>query len=60
MVTVMGAVLFSTQSRLLSAGSAAVFAGIDVYHVWRRAISPVYLVDAAVQGVCLALWAGRH
>lgn len=58
-VTVVGAALFSTQSRLLGVGSAAVLGAIDVVYVWRRAISPVYLVDAAIQGVCLALWRGR-
>ncbi len=33
----------------LSCSSALAFAGIDIAHVYRRRISPVYLVDAAIE-----------
>jgi hypothetical protein len=45
------------ETRILGIGTAAVLAGIDATYVARRRISPVYLVDAALQAGCLALWA---
>lgn len=58
LITVAGAALWETDSRVLGAGSAAVLGAVDVYYVARRVISPVYLLDAAIQGACLALWVG--
>ena len=40
----------------LGAGSAVALGAIDVFHAGRGRISPVYLVDAAFQGVCVAGW----
>ncbi len=42
-------------SLVLSGSSALAFAGIDIVHACRRRISPVYLADAAVELVILAL-----
>jgi hypothetical protein len=40
----------------LGAGSAATLGAIDVVYVANRTISPVYLLDAAAQGVLLWGW----
>ena len=46
----------------LGAGSAVGLAAIDVVYVARRRISPVYLIDAAVELLCAEAWrrAVRH
>jgi hypothetical protein len=44
----------------IAAGCAGGLAGIDIVHVVRRRISPVYLGDAAVQFAVLAGLAGRR
>ncbi len=49
-----GRVTFET--RILGAGSAASLAAIDIVHVARRRISPVYLLDASIQLALLAAW----
>jgi len=41
----------------LAIGSAAVLAGVDVVYVAKRRISPVYLLDAAVELGLVSLWA---
>jgi hypothetical protein len=41
----------------VAAGSAAVLGASDVWHVARRRIAPVYLLDAAVEGALLAAYA---
>ena len=41
----------------LAIGSAAVLAGVDVVYVAQRRISPVYLLDAAVELGLVGLWA---
>ncbi len=38
-----------TAVRMLSYSSALAFAGIDITHALRRRISPIYLVDAAIE-----------
>jgi hypothetical protein len=45
--------------RPLAAGSAASLALIDVLHVARRRISPIYLLDAAAEIGLVYLW-GRN
>ncbi len=42
---------------LLGAGSAAVLAGIDIVYAVRGRISRIYLLDALVELVFLAVWA---
>lgn len=57
LVTVVGGVLASAAMRdrvtpevsALAVGSASALAAIDVIYVARRRISPVYLLDAAIQ-----------
>jgi hypothetical protein len=46
----------ATEIKLLGAGTAAALGTIDVVYVARRRISPVYLVDAAIQFGLLAAW----
>jgi hypothetical protein len=46
----------SRETALLGAGSAAALAWSDVYHVARRRISKVYLLDAVVEAPFLAGW----
>ncbi len=41
---------------VLGAGSAAALAVIDIVYVVRRRISPIYLVDAAIEGTLLGGW----
>jgi hypothetical protein len=63
LVTVVGAAVgtaalrgrVTPEVRFVAGGSAAALAAIDVVYVARRRISPVYLLDAAVE---LALLAG--
>lgn len=51
----------SPEMRLLATGSASTLAAIDCLYVARRRISPVYLLDAALEAGLLAAWAGtRH
>jgi hypothetical protein len=47
----------SPELALLAAGSAAGLGAIDIVYVARKRISPVYLLDAAVEAVLIALWA---
>jgi len=42
----------------LAAASAAALAAVDVIHVARRRISPVYLLDAAAEIALALLWMG--
>lgn len=44
------------EVRLLGATTASTLAAIDIVHVARRRISPVYLADAAVELAFTALW----
>jgi hypothetical protein len=65
LIAVAGGVLVSAGARRrvtpeiawLGAGCAAVLAGIDTWYVARRRISPVYLLDAAAEGLLAAGWA---
>jgi hypothetical protein len=65
LLSVIGAALCSAarrervtpELRALGAGSAGVLAAIDVTYVARKRISPVYLLDAAVQLALVAAWA---
>jgi hypothetical protein len=43
---------------LVAGGNAAALAAIDVVYVARRRIRPIYLLDAAVEVVLVATWAG--
>lgn len=45
-----------SETALLGAGSAAALAWSDVYHVARRRISKVYLLDAVAEAPFLAGW----
>lgn len=64
LVTVIGAVLMAAAGRrrvspevaALAAGSAAALTGVDLYYVARRRISPIYLLDAAVECLLIAGW----
>jgi uncharacterized membrane protein len=44
-----------TSSLVLSLATASAFAGIDIVHVARRRISPVYLADAAAEALIVSL-----
>lgn len=63
LVAVIGASLLadarrpSRGSRLLGVGSAAALGGVDVVYSLRGRISKIYLADAAVEAVLVALWA---
>ncbi len=46
----------SSHVRPLAAGTAAALAAVDVTYVAKRRISPVYLLDAAVETGLAALW----
>jgi hypothetical protein len=46
----------ATEVALLALTTALALATIDVVYVWRGAIPPVYLVDAAVELIFIALW----
>jgi len=64
LVTVIGGTLVlggarrrcASELAALAAGSAAGLAGIDTVYVTKRRISPIYLLDAVVEVVLLALW----
>lgn len=72
LVTVIGAVLAGAALRRtanavpgevdgLSVGSALALAGIDVIHVARREIAPIYLADAAAElALAVALTVARQ
>jgi hypothetical protein len=45
------------ELRLLGVGSAAGLAGIDLVHVARGRIAPVYLLDALAEGLIIVAWA---
>lgn len=63
-VAVVGGVLLDAARRRrvgrtaagLGIGSAAALAGVDVAYVARRRISPVYLLDAAVELGLIGMW----
>jgi hypothetical protein len=63
-VAIGGCLLMASRRRItpevrwLGMASAAAFGGIDVWYAARRRISPVYLLDAAVEGVFLTAWQG--
>jgi hypothetical protein len=65
LIGVIGGALVSAGARrrvtpelaMLGAGSAIVLAGIDVYYVSKRRISPVYLLDAVAELGIAAAWA---
>ncbi|HEX6750483.1 MAG TPA: hypothetical protein VF092_24555 [Longimicrobium sp.] len=65
LVAVIGGALVSAGLRrrvtpeiaAVGAGAAAVLAGIDVVYTARRRIPPVYLGDAAAEGLLIAGWA---
>ncbi len=65
LVAVVGAVLLlaarsgrvTPEVVLLAAGAALALAGIDVVFVLRDVIPPVYLADAAVEGLLVLGWA---
>jgi len=44
------------EIRLLAVGSALGLAAIDIYYAARRRISPIYLLDAALELAISALW----
>ncbi len=64
LITVIGLVLTVTglrqevtlDTKILAVGSAAGLAGIDTVYVARRRISPIYLLDAAVELCVILLW----
>jgi hypothetical protein len=47
----------SRGSRVLGVGSAAALGGVDVVYSLRGRISKIYLLDAVVEAVLVALWA---
>ena len=65
LVTVIGGVLMAAGSRrrvtpeiaLLAAGSAVALASVDAIYVAKGRISPVYLLDAAVELPLAVAWA---
>jgi hypothetical protein len=64
LVTSIGVTLLATWWRntspievaILAMTSAAALLAIDVIYVWRGVIAPIYLADAAVEGVLIVLW----
>jgi hypothetical protein len=64
MIAVIGGVLLDGARRrsidrslaMVAIGSAAALAGVDVVYTAKRRISPVYLVDAAVELALLGVW----
>jgi hypothetical protein len=64
LVGVLGAVLLWAgwtgnvpgQTAALAVGSALALTIIDVWYVWRRVISPIYLVDAVAELVLIGIW----
>jgi hypothetical protein len=67
LVTVIGVVLILSWWRrrtaleiaVLGTGTAAALAGIDVYYVARRVLSPIYLADALAETSLIACWVFR-
>ena len=65
LVTVVGVVIamaawrgmVSPEVAVLAVGCAAGLAAVDVIYVVRRVIPPIYLADAAAEGVLIAAWA---
>lgn len=65
LIAVIGAVLLFGGTRrrvgrevpMLAAGSAAALAGVDIVYSARGRISPVYLLDAAVEAGLALVWA---
>jgi hypothetical protein len=65
LVTVIGMVLLlawwrqrtALEIAVLATGSAAALAGIDVYYVARRVLSPIYLADALAETALISWWA---
>jgi len=65
LITVIGGTLLmagarrrvTPELRMLGAGSAAAFTAVDVLYTAKRRISPVYLLDAAVELALIAGWA---
>jgi hypothetical protein len=63
LVAVIGASLLadarrpSRGSRVLGVGSAAALGGVDAVYSLRGRISKIYLLDAVVEAVLVALWA---
>ena len=63
LVAVIGASLLadaqrpSRGSRVLGVGSAAALSGVDALYSLRGRISKIYLLDAVVEAVLVALWA---
>lgn len=47
----------SPGSRMLGAGSAAALGGIDAIYSLRGRISKIYLIDAVLEAILVALWA---
>ena len=64
LVTVVGAVLLGAHQRnrvtpeiqMLATGSALSLTAIDLFYVFKRRISPVYLLDAVLELGLIALW----
>jgi len=64
LITVIGSVLVLAGSRnsvslevvCLAIGGAVGLTGIDIWYVFRRIISPIYLLDAALELVLVGLW----
>lgn len=64
LVSVIGTILILAGLRnqitleifLLAAGSAIALAAIDVIYVGKRVISKIYLLDAAVELILIAVW----
>ena len=46
------------ETEVLAVGSALSLTAVDVVYVARRRISPVYLLDAALEMACVVGWAG--
>ena len=63
LVAVIGASLLADASRpsrgtrVLGVGSAAALGGVDVVYSLRGRISKIYLVDAVLEALVVALWA---
>ena len=62
LVAVIGASLLaearpSRGSRVLGVGSAAALGGVDAVYSLRGRISKIYLVDAVIEAILVALWA---
>jgi tetrahydromethanopterin S-methyltransferase subunit C len=64
LVSVIGATLWvggtrrqiAPELKLLATGSAAGLTGIEIVYVAKRRISPIYLLDAALEAVIVAYW----